>query len=508
MAHLATGTTEVASRSVLLATLWRARWVLLVAVLLSAAVGYLVSATRPPTYAAGSRIVFSASQPFRPMGEDFAAQAGRYTSTQVAIINSRPVLEAASAALQRSASPKALAAGLEVAASGNDDVITVTVTAPTAAVAADRANAIVTAYRDRVTLQVRDEATAAAAATRDPALADRIRTAAAAFNDGVALVDPAVPPAGPSAPAPVRDALILAVVAGLVTAGVVLWRRPRVVEGGAWTRADRPSILGAVLALKGQPGRTAEVDPEEHALTLVALDYARQGSPGPVFITSTGWRSGAASVAHGLAVSAAARGQRVLVVDAEPESRELVGRVSGPTRPRHTLDALLRPGVPTGEVLLPIPTVPGLFLGTLGVSGDHGAVDQGQVERALKHVERDVDLVLVQVGPVSASPFAFALVGQPGQLIAVTGESENPAELVVLRERLVTAQRKLIGLVLTRRIRTGIWDRLRPTPGPRSGSAATDEPEGPQTSDSSGPDGRPAARSSAVSGGRPGPPAP
>ncbi|NEM05909.1 CpsD/CapB family tyrosine-protein kinase [Geodermatophilus normandii] len=430
------------------------------AVLVAGAAGYLLSGMQATTYTAASRIVLSATQDFQPLGREAFGEATRFIAKQVSIVSTRPVLEGASSELRGSITPDDLARVVKVEASGDDDVITISASAPTAAEAADRANAIVTAYRDFVRRQVQVQATAAAAATADPAVADRIRTEAAAYDDGVAVVEEAVPPSDPASPARLRDAFILAVIAGLATVAVAVWRRPLSVDGPAWAGADRPLVLGTVPVRSGRAGRPVAVDPADHALVLVALGYARQSSPGPVLVTGTDWRGGP-SVAIGLAMSARAQGRRVLLVDAAPESRALVTRATRGQQPHIGLDALGRPGVPATDVLLPVPGGPGVFLAVLGTD-DNGAVDDVEIHRALDRAAEAVDLVLIQVGPLSASPIALALLRHAGIVIGVVSTSDAPSALTSLRNHVEMARVSLTGVVLTRQARWGLPQRSRP----------------------------------------------
>jgi capsular polysaccharide biosynthesis protein len=449
--------------SVLLSALWRARWALVIAVLAAGAAGTLLSANQAVSYTAASRMVLSASQSFHPLGAQSLTEPTRFISDQASIITTSPVLEGASNELSGAISPAKLARTVSVEASGDNDVMTVSASAPTAVEAADRANAVVSAYRDYVAREVQARATAAAAATNDSAVADRIRTEAAAYDDGVAVVEPAEPPVAASRPAPVRDGLIVAVIAGLITAGVALWRRPQAVEGAPWQGAERPPVLGLVSVRKVGPGQVTAADSTEYTFALVALDYAREGTSGPVFLTGTRRDSRAPAVALGFAVAAAARGRRVLLIDADPESQALLAltRESGATTPRRDLDAPPGPGASNSQALAPLPGHPDVSLATLGSSG---AADEVPVRHALEQGTADFDLVLVQVGPLSASPYAFSLVRLAGSVVAVVDESESPRALAVLGDRLATAQRRLAGLVLTRRTRRGFpWPTGSPS---------------------------------------------
>lgn len=443
-------------KSVVLGAIWRARWVILTAMVVAGVGGYFLSVSQPATYTASGRIVLSSTQNFDPLGSQGGGDPTRYVANQINIIYTQPILAIAAESMDGTVTVGELAESLEVTASTGNDVITVAASGPTATAAADRANAVVTAYREYVGNRVRDAAAAAAGATSDPNVADRIRTLAAVYGDGVAVSELAPVPVEPSAPKPLRDAGLLAALAGLVAAGVAVWRRGPSGEATLLSAAAQARVLGIVPVHPVRRGRRPAADPNAHALALVALDYARQGAAGPVLITGAGWNSGAPSVAYGIAVSAALDGRRVLIVDAEPGSRELVLR-SGGLSPARSVEALAG-GAPEEDVLVPVPMAgpgaPNLMLATLGVSDGAGPLDADAVRKSLMRLEGTYDLTIVQVGPVSESPVAFALVRQAEVIVAAVGMREDPDVLTALRDRLETAQRRLTGVVMTRAVRS------------------------------------------------------
>lgn len=445
------GGSGAASRSVVLGAFWRARWIILGAIIVAGVGGYLLSQGQPSEYRAESRVVLSSSQGFDPLGTQSYQEPTRYVANQVSIIGSQPVLEDAAGRLDNTDAAE-LASVLDVGASGTNDVLTVTASAATPDAAADRANAVVAAYEDHVRRTVAETAAAAEAATVDASVIDRIRTQAAVYGDGIAVVETATPPGEPSAPAPLRDAFLLAVVAGLIAAGLALWRRgdpagdDTSVEDAAGAR-----VLGSVPVRPVRRGAAPVVHPDEHALALVSFDYARQATPGPVLVADVGWNSGAASVVLGLAVSAAAQGRRVLMVDAEPDQRDLVAR-SGGTAPALPLaDA----EASESDVLIPVPVADSgsvVWLASVGSSGRR-ALDEETIQRAVQRLAGAYDLVLIHVGPVSESPLAFAMVRHAAAVVAVVGPKDAPEQLSAFRDRLDAAGRPLVGVVLARRIR-------------------------------------------------------
>jgi Mrp family chromosome partitioning ATPase/capsular polysaccharide biosynthesis protein len=433
-----------------LVSLWRAKWAILAVIVLAFVGGYQYSSDQAPTYTAQSRVVLSAAQPFDPLGTYSYNDPTRYVADQVAIINTDAILVPAAqqlATLGDTIDSNELSAAVTSEPSSTTSVLAIKATGSTADRAVARANAVATAYEAYAAAQIRAVADAAVAATTDPDVIEQIRAKAASFGDGVAVVEAAPPGAATSSLSPMRNALLITAVAALVAAGLaLLWRRPPS-DGSAVVTAARARVLGRVPV---RAPRRGAVSPQDHAHALVALDYARRATPGPVLLANSTARSGAASVAYGLAVSAAAQGRRVLLVDADPDRRELV-RV-GASEPGRPLEELGRPGVSVDELMAPVPTPGGgeLLVAKVGLDRSQ-LIDGPAVARALADLTPSFDLVLLQSGPVPTSPVAYAL-AEPASAVVVVARPQDAARSVVeLRDRLEAAHKPLIGLVLTQR---------------------------------------------------------
>lgn len=436
---------EVASKSVVLASAWRARWLILAAAMVAGIGGYLLSSLQPATYLAQSRVLLSAAEPFDPLGGQNFSDPTRFIANQMSVMGTQPLLESAATRLD-DATAAELAEAVSFEASSATDVITVGSFGDTAEQAADRANAIVAAYREYARERVATAVADAQAATTDPAVFDRIATQAAVYGDGIGVVEAAFPPGEPATPNPLRDALLLAAVAALLALGVALFRRPQHQE----SPTSSARVLGTVpLSPAGQ-----SVGGRDHALALVALDYARSKTTGgAVLVTGASDDSGAASVAQGLAAAAVAQGRRVALIDAHPGARELVRRTTAGRVPEQSLETLGRSGDSIADVLVDVPApvdgASGYSLGVVGAAED-GPVDTAAVGRALDRLATAFDLVLVQVAPLSTSPLAFALAGQAETVVAAVGIDEQTGLLAELQSRAEAAHRPLVGILLTR----------------------------------------------------------
>ena len=444
MTYPAAGTSSPA-KSVVLGSLWRSRWLILAAVLVAGVGGYVLSKQQAATYSAQTDVVLSATGGFDPLGQQ-TGDPSRYVADQLTVIRNPDILQGAATALGDGTTATDIATGLDVTGALDTDVLTITTTGPTPQAAAARADALVAAYGRFVRDHVAAAASAAEAATTDPAVISEIRTRAAAYGDGIAVAQPAYSSGSPSTPNPARDAVLLALVAGVVASGLALLRRPA--RSRSAGLPENVPVLGTVAVPRGKEG---VFDSARYALALVAMDYARAGAPGLVLLTGVSAESRAASVAYGLALSAAAEGRRVLLVDAEPGRRSLTER-AGVGVSSASAEAQRRHVTSDGAVLarppLPVPGTPGLFLTVLG--DDEGRpINADLLRPALDRLTQRFDLIIVQSAPVHQSPLAFALVGHADVVVAAMGVKEKPELARRLESRLEATGRGLTGIVLT-----------------------------------------------------------
>ncbi|MGY1749217.1 Wzz/FepE/Etk N-terminal domain-containing protein [Modestobacter sp. SYSU DS0511] len=444
--------------SVVASALWRGRWLIGGAAVVAGVLGAQLSALQDETYTAESRMVLSATANFNPLGGNQASNAGRYLANQMAILDSEPVLELVAEQLGGDADPAELAEAVNVATLADSDIVVISATAPDPEQAAARADAVAAAYQQYVTQRVQEIADAAAAAVAaDPAAVADVRTQAAVYGDGVAVAEPAAVPTAPTAPNPIRDGALLAVLAALVAAGVAILRRGRGPVSGVQLadEAEAP-LLGEVDLALSRSGRL-EPDAEAFGMPLVALDYATDGRTGSVLVTELDERELGAGVALGLAASAALT-RRVLVVDADGAGHRLT-RMTGVPRPPRPLDDLVG-GVPVEEVTTRWPATAGdqvVDIARLGTSAlrNHGGVTV--LHRCLEQVAGDYDLVLFTAGPIFSDPVAFALLREVASVVLVVdrrGGKRLAPTLASFRYRLQLADRSCDGVIVARQHRS------------------------------------------------------
>jgi hypothetical protein len=131
-----------------LASVWRYRWLLPVAVLLGGFVGYRLSALQPTLYEGVSRVFVANPANAGQDGSATAVAAARNVANQAAFMTSTPVLQRAAKRYGNGMTVVELRKVLTVEASNNSDVITIRALAPTASGAAKLADAAALAYND------------------------------------------------------------------------------------------------------------------------------------------------------------------------------------------------------------------------------------------------------------------------------------------------------------------------------------------------------------------------
>lgn len=249
----------------LVGTLWRHKVWLIACVVLAGTLGYGLSMLLPERYTAESRVFLSTASPFDPLSQRSTVNQQRYVVQQAALMSSQAVLDRV--VLPPGVSRERLGFAIEITPSADSDLVVVSATAADPAAAAALADGVANAFQEFTAARVAEEAERAIAAVTDPAQADQVRAAAAVYGDGVAVVDRAQVPTSPSAPAPLRNAVLLAVLAGLVYALVALLpdrhkrgdliedAEPDPADGDAPAVADSPSPQSAVVAGAGSgPG--------------------------------------------------------------------------------------------------------------------------------------------------------------------------------------------------------------------------------------------------------------
>ena len=329
--------TSERARSGVLATV-RTHWVAIVAGLVVGAVlGYVVSAFLPTEYTAQSKLIFNASSPFSPVEGGGGDDAVRFVANQAEIVLTGEVLQGAADAT--GVPIEEVRENVTAVAATETSVVTVTVVQPTAEGAQAIADAVTASYRRvaaaRVeatrTAAIGDPPAAAAAAAADAEADALINQRAAAYGDGVASVESAVLPEDPSAPLPLQNALIGALVGLFLVTGVYLLLDQR--KARTASVADLDLMLGApLLSRYPSPGSRAIADLVNADLSsdrfraandvLTAIDVRLEGlrRPSVLFLS---WQNPLSTTALtvSVALAAAREGRPVVLVDGGGKER-------------------------------------------------------------------------------------------------------------------------------------------------------------------------------------------
>jgi len=277
----------------LLQSVWRYKWLVAVAALLGALVGYGWAARQPTLYEAASQVLLTGTATPPLSGEAQPQPAGdpeRYLQNQATLIGTTPVLELASKKTKGKASVEDLRQRMNVEVEQDTDVITITVFDGSASTAAILANAIAEGYEDfvegqprriadqlrsnrtelearlaRVNAGLRAEPGNSSLRRRRDALVEKLKQlerdlAAVEAGDGTNLVhlEPAVPPEQPAEPAP-RRTMAVGLLVGLLVSVALAWllnsRRAAHETRTEWEWSGPPEAL---------PARDHDLAPDGH----------------------------------------------------------------------------------------------------------------------------------------------------------------------------------------------------------------------------------------------------
>ena len=426
----------------LVQAVWRERWVVLACVVIAGIAGILLSHLQTQRFTATSRMTIRAQGPFDPNTDNQNTDAARFDADQVVILTSNAVLSETITALHLEADVPTLRADLKVAGATDSNVITISAVAADAPTAKKIADGVPAAYRKIMLAQVKTTTDNAVAAVDSLTQKNTIRSNAVVYGDGVASVDLADLPLGPSSPVPTRNALILALIGFLAATGYALysqsWSRRRVgpVEASAIFGApilsevpDRGRITSddAIAAAYSEPG-------DAYRMAAVGLDYIRGTAPGVFLVTAPHDGAGSSLTALNLAAAAADHGRRVFLLNIEDTVRPSSDSDAGVLRvPLHDLaqgridlsHAVERRAASRAQFGI-------IRLQVLQPVQGHPVPD---VQSILNQLPDDTDLVLLDAPPLPASSASFVLAGQVDAAVVVIDEATTPADLEELQRR-------------------------------------------------------------------------
>lgn len=320
--------------------LWSARWLLILVAILGAAAGYFVSERMPQRYEAEalSQIVPRSQAAGQPLSTDQLLQV---TNFYAELARTTPVQRAA----ERAAQIRRGGFGESVEIEAQPDLLVLAFRASdeSPAIAARNANAYARAFTatvadvqtserqralevpERRVAEIRtelqevapDSAEASALNAELQALQTRLADEAVTPGDNVRVIQPALEPTEPSAPKPVRNA-ILAALGALVLGSALLLARTALSDRYASIEEAaldlRLPVLGELPRANRDDRRAIEAFRKLRARLGHSLASAGHGA---VLVTSPEERTGKSYVTYGLARALAADGSQVAAVDAD-----------------------------------------------------------------------------------------------------------------------------------------------------------------------------------------------
>jgi capsular exopolysaccharide synthesis family protein len=286
-------------------------------------------------------------------------------------------------------------------------------------------------------------------------------------DGGVRLVSAATPPASPSSPKPVRNALVGGVVAlFLAILAAVLFERldprlttPKQVENAL----DRP-IVGFIrssraLARAPAAGRSPPPNADDFFALRAQLRYLNTArNLRSILITSGASGDGKTTIAWNLARAAAGRDTRVLFIEGDLRNPSLATALGA--EPDKGLtdvldgtatlnDAIEEVAVESGENGRVPSRIVGVVFAGVAPSMRPDPLDWERLGMAIQHAERDFDLIVIDTAPILIVPDAIPLLSDVGGVIVIGRLGSTPrAALARLKEQLETIDAPTVGVVV------------------------------------------------------------
>ncbi|MFP5310008.1 MAG: hypothetical protein ACLGIR_10585 [Actinomycetes bacterium] len=481
----------------ILASVWRHRYAVAAVVATATALGYAASSQQDETYEATARLFLS-----DPRQSTVFTRASvdpeRYVPQQAERVESSPVLERLVELTDEVDSTAEARRQLSVEGDVELDLILVTGSAGTPEAAADIANAAAEAYTT-VTSEVKTAAAEAAATELQAAIDEldaqiaalgrragglapdtlaaeqldvlvqqRVELAARSqqllvdarvFGSGVDYVEPATPPADPSAPSPTRDGVLAGLLAGALAAAGAYWRAgrdPRVEGRNQPGELLGLPLLGVIPVYPRTGGSLADrlsIDASAQEAYDFLLSSVIQRAAGAgartILVTSPQPGDGKTEVSLQLTVSAMLQGRRALLVDGDLRVRattRLVGLDGGPglVDLAVTESRVVRSYVGTVPILdgqLQLPVLPA---GSTAAEGS-GSLRSPRVTEGLNALASDLDLVVIDAAPLLATADTTVLSGHVDAILLVLREGTSLGVIEAMKERLAFVGAPVLG---------------------------------------------------------------
>jgi succinoglycan biosynthesis transport protein ExoP len=505
----------------LVGALWRYRWPVLLAVLLSAVAGYIYTAAKPPVYEAVGRVTLTSPYDrtlFRnERGVPFV-EIDRYLNTQANRMTAPDVLAAASELLEGRLEPGQIRRLVEAESSTSILELTVHARNEDPTQAADVVNAVMQAYQNIAATQLEAQVEASVAELAeleaevresllalededpgDPLVqaqreslsdeltdyqtrAGQIRADFDVYGTGIERVDEAVAPELPVSETPRRMAAVFGLLGFIAAIIVAFWRseRTQVVNGSddASGALDAP-LLGVMSTNRAHTAEAAApvvtapdsaAAREHHFIASKLALLGRESEPRIVLVTSPEETPGKSVAALNLALSTALDHRAVILADVDAAGW-LTG-ILGASGKRGVSDLIARSA--DGDVVIDdyvaemdgLPTVDGLQFIPVGIAAREGGgtTTTPQLAKLLARLLQEADLIVLNGPPLLEAPAATRLAADADGVVLVVPRGTKVEDLRKTTELIDVAKTALAGYVFDRSGAPGRWQPWRQWP--------------------------------------------
>lgn len=487
----------------ILTSVWRYWWMVLAVTVLAGLTGLFLSRAQTPVYEASTRMFLTSPGSAAVFERQAGVPLERYLPQQEERATSPLVLAAAAEALEEQGVTVA-ELNDQVEASTDVELATLTITVVDGSPerAADIANAVASAYEDAVRAQQVaranravselegtvaaieqqiEELSAATDADGDlppgqagqiailtqrlvevENLSQQLLVDARLYGSGVEFAEAAEPDTTPISPRPNRTAAVSALLAATLATAAAYWLAGR--AHPVVSRDDPADVLGVPLlgvlptyqvSDTGTLAQRASLEPrtsEAYRFVFSSLMAILDDQPGSsVMFTSPSPRTGKTETSLQIAVTAARRGKRTLLIDADLRMRAL----------SHFLRAERIPGLAdlgqgstdrqVHSLILPYEIDEERHLDILTAgrvidpSGEH--LSDSWFGHHFAEAVSDFDLTIVDSPPLLAVADTATIAGYSDAIVLVVREGSNLDELERVRDRLRFVRQRLVGYI-------------------------------------------------------------
>ncbi|WP_164710690.1 polysaccharide biosynthesis tyrosine autokinase [Euzebya pacifica] len=294
--------------------------------------------------------------------------------------------------------------------------------------------------------------------------ADQIAVDSTLFGSGVELFERADVPESPSAPTPVRNAVLACFLGALAAAALAWWRADETATADGRndpSRMLKAPLLGTVPSFEeiGLTGSVPTVEApkspagEAYQFLVGALAFALAETGGQsVVLTSASPVDGKTVTCLNLAVASAQDGRDVVLVDADTRVRGLTRRLGA--KDTGGLPALADPRNNLSEIIVPLTADEGQyvpFIPAKSLGDDTAAFFRTPgFRQAITRLREVADLIIVDSPPLLLASDASAIATNVDGIVVVVSRGTSMKLLEEMRERLDRIGTPVLGYIYTK----------------------------------------------------------